>query len=513
MTSGPIDQSRAAPALQALARARVIPLSIVAIDRAVVGLRQVPRGWEIVGWTPQRDGLIEELAATTGELGGGLLLWAPADEATAAVLRRHLDWLRPRPVGLRTAVGLGDRLGIAAPGHIQALRANPGIAPVLAQQSSRELSRTHRRFVDVLTAATFGVMAEGWHDGFGADADHLKSTSEVDAAIAAGFTTITVDPIHLVPDMPADAPRSRIKTAFEAIDWTDLEDDEQSFRERYADHLDTDDRVIPVPTDALTAAAARFAPAVAHLVRAWRHLGSIAPSDAAEFEVAVDETGHQTTAVDHIYLVTELQRLGVRPVAFAPRFVGTFEKGVDYLGDPAELEADIATHASIARRLGPYKVSVHSGSDKFSVYDAVRRSTGGLVHLKTSGTSYLEALRTIAVAEPALFRNVWRIAAEAYAASRSSYHVSARLEDAPDITSIPDAALPNLLDARSVREILHVTYGAVLVGHSPAAGDAQQAAGSEGSPAVIDAVMTHRERYWAGLANHIGRHLAPFSRP
>lgn len=103
----------------------------------------------------------------------------------------------------------------------------PAFAPVLAQQSSRELSRTHRRFVDVLTAATFGVMAEGWHDGFGADADHLKSTSEVDAAIAAGFTTITVDPIHLVPDMPADAPRSRIKTAFEAIDWADLEDDEQ----------------------------------------------------------------------------------------------------------------------------------------------------------------------------------------------------------------------------------------------------------------------------------------------
>jgi len=499
MTSGSFAQEGSTPVLHRLERAGVVSLSVTSIDHAVIGLRQQRNGWEIVGWAPGRNGLVEELDATTSELDGGLLLSAPANETTAAVLRRSLDWLRPAPVGLRTSAGLGDRLGIATPGHIRALRRNPGVAPILAQQSARELSRTHRRFVDVLTDATFGAMAEGWRDGFGADADHLKSTSEVDAAIAAGFTTITVDPIHLVPDMPADAPRSRIQAAFETIDWAALEDDEQSFRERHADHLDTDDRVIPVPMDGLIAAAARFAPAVGHLVRLWRHLGSLGPAGAVEFEVAVDEIGHPTTAVDHIYLVTELQRLGVRLVAFAPRFVGTFEKGVDYLGDPADLEADIATHASIARRLGPYKVSVHSGSDKFSIYDAVRRSTGGLVHLKTSGTSYLEALRTIALVEPALFRNVWRVATEAYATGRSSYHVSARLADAPEIGSVTDAALPNLLDLRSVREILHVTYGAVLVENPQLA--------------IIASLMTHRERYWAGLASHIGRHLAPFARP
>ncbi|RXL43375.1 hypothetical protein EO238_34780, partial [Citrobacter sp. AAK_AS5] len=73
-------------------------------------------------------------------------------------------------------------------------------------------------------------------------------------------------------------------------------------------------------------------------------------------------------------------------------------------------EADIAVHAAIARRFGSYKLSLHSGSDKFSIYEIAARHTRGSVHLKTAGTSYLEALRAVAQVSPDLFRAVYTFA-------------------------------------------------------------------------------------------------------
>src|SRR5665811_961482 len=170
----------------------------------------------------------------------------------------------------------------------------------------------------------------------------------------------------------------------------------------------------PLPREALAAAAARFGAAVVQVVIMYRHLRDASDGREVEFEVAVDEIDHPTTGVDHVYLATELHRLGVSWVSFAPRFVGDFEKGIDYLGDRAEFASDVEIHAAIARRLGDYKLGVHSGSDKFSIYGAVARSTRDRLHLKPSGTSYLVALETIVAADPELMRRVWRVALEAY---------------------------------------------------------------------------------------------------
>ena len=111
----------------------------------------------------------------------------------------------------------------------------------------------------------------------------------------------------------------------------------------------------------------------------------------------MDETEEPTSPAEHVYIASELRRLGVKWVSFAPRFVGRFEKGVDYIGDVQAFKDNLAIHAAIARQFGPYKLSLHSGSDKFSIYSIFMEETRGLAHLKTAGTSYLEALRTIAV--------------------------------------------------------------------------------------------------------------------
>ena len=86
----------------------------------------------------------------------------------------------PSLLGLETSLGLGDRLGLATPGHIRAVRGTC-LGPILAQQSIREMERTNRTPDDVMDDATWGVLQEGWREGFGSDADHLDSHEPSDS--------------------------------------------------------------------------------------------------------------------------------------------------------------------------------------------------------------------------------------------------------------------------------------------------------------------------------------------
>ena len=119
-------------------------------------------------------------------------------------------------------------------------------------------------------------------------------------------------------------------------------------------------------------------------------------------------------------------------VSFAPRFVGQFEKGVEFIGDLDALQRDFEIHAAIARALGPYKLSLHSGSDKYSTYPLIAEATKGLVHLKTAGTSWAEALRVIAHHDPDLMREVLALALDSFEANRKSYHLSCDPSADPD---------------------------------------------------------------------------------
>ena len=500
-------------AIGALRQAGALEASLTSVDGGAVGIQAGEHGWQVLGWAPAGAPLPDGLDGDSTELGGGTLITGNPDRGNAAVLRRLIPWLRPRlvvgspSVGGGPSVGVGDRLGVAAPGHVAAFRANPGIVPVLAQQSARELARTGRSFQDVADAATFGVLAAGWRSGFGADADHLKSIADIDAGIDAGCTMFTADPIELVPDLAADAPQDAIDVAFAAVPWTDLDDDAAAFRARYPERLDLDSGPLELPPPAIHAAAARFGAAAVQVAAMYRHLAAALPPGSFEFEVAVDEIEHRTTPIDHVYLATELHRLGVGWVSFAPRFVGEFEKGIDYLGDRAEFEADVEVHAAIARSLGDYKLSVHSGSDKFSIYDAVVRGTRDRVHLKTSGTSYLVALETVAASDPELMRRVWRVALDAYTTARVTYHVSATAADAPSPDGASPATLARLLNDPNTREILHVTYGSVLHGDPDGGASGGGGLGDD----LRAAIWTQREAYWSNLDAHIGRHLRPFA--
>jgi hypothetical protein len=417
----------------------------------------------------------------------------PLTASNAAELRRRLPGLQPAPLGLQTSAGTGDRLGLATPGHVRAF-ADTGIAPIFAQQSIREMARTGRTPVDVLTDATWGAFQAGWRGPVGADADHLKTTADADVTAAAGFSLYTIDPGEHV-DSGADVAGPEVLAAKAALlPWQVLDTSPADLQARYAGRtFDLGERLLLISREQILRAAAKYGGAVAHVVRLHRHLAG--KGIPFELEVSVDETETPTTHAEHYYVASELKRLGVRWVSLAPRFVGRFEKGVDYIGDREALRADLIGHAQVARALGPYKLSLHSGSDKFSVYPLIVEAARGQVHLKTAGTSYLEALRVISQVDKGFFREILGLAREHYAADRASYHVSAQVERVPAPEALVDDDLPRLLENFDAREVLHVTFGTVLGRW----GDRLKAA-----------LIENEDTYYALLERHFARHLSPF---
>jgi hypothetical protein len=421
-----------------------------------------------------------------------------ANETNMAALRKQVVFLRPILTGMKPSVGLGDRLGLATPGHIAA-GGNSGFVLVLAQQSIREMTRTARTAQQVMDEAIFGVLQSGYDAGFGSDADHLKTTADVDVTAKAGFTFFTIDPSLHVDDTVNSANEAELAGRVDK-----MADDGVSgaagWKRKYLEKTFTIGK-LSVRFDGLTLlrAAAKYGRAVAHSEMMGKHIAKVAPK--FELELSVDETALPTSVAEHLFVAQELAERGVKLTSLAPRFIGEFEKGIDYKGDLKAFEASLADHAAIARHYGPYKISIHSGSDKFAIYPAVARITENKFHLKTAGTSYLEALRVVARRDVPMFREIVGFCRDRFDTDKATYHISATLAKAPAATALKDADLERVyLDENDGRQILHVTFGSVLT-----------SAGSDGKTLFRARLMELLNResglFVEVLKKHIGRHV------
>ncbi len=255
---------------------------------------------------------------------------------------------------------------------------------MLAQQSVRELELMGRDYEQVLDAATWAVFREGFRRPWGADGDHLKTAEWVRTALQAGYTMITADVSDHLCRQYLGAPESELRGAYEALEPGYRRRIEQAYLGRKL-VLETGEQVHFAEGELLRTAVV-YGEAIAHAARLYRSGVEVKGEGGFDFELSVDETETPTEAVAHAFMALEARAAGIRLTSLAPRFIGEFQKGIDYTGDPQAFARSLRPHASLARELG-HRLSIHSGSDKFAVFPAIGRETRSRFHIKTSGTS------------------------------------------------------------------------------------------------------------------------------
>jgi hypothetical protein len=295
----------------------------------------------------------------------------------------------------RLSFGVGDRFAHQADAQLAAferLAAEGVVVAPIWNKSHREHTFIGSEPGSVRAAAAAAVAARGWSHPWFVDADHVRLETVERFLEASDFFTIDV----------ADA-----------IGTPAAEADVKAFVARHPEltqplTIPGIAKPIPLGEDALAAIVSRYLQACRQAGELSRHILAHKGSDVV-IEVSMDETEEPQTPPVLLVILALLAEEGVPLQAIAPKFTGRFNKGVDYVGDlgrfEREFSADVAVLAFAAARFGlpeSLKLSVHSGSDKFSLYPVIRRTlarTGAGVHLKTAGTTWLEELIGLSEAE------------------------------------------------------------------------------------------------------------------
>ncbi len=319
----------------------------------------------------------------------------------------------PAPLMLpRFSIGVGDRFAHQADAQLAAcaLAAEAGIdvTPVW-NKSNREHTILGSEPSETRAAANLAVNKLHWTKPYFVDADHITFTT-VDRFLAqCDFFTIDVA---------------------EAIGRASEPDRVKAFVARHPELLGEvliPGIAAPFHTDAglVTAVGHKFLGAVHEARHIYRKL--LAAKGEGRFvpEISMDETDAPQTPFELLVILAAIADEQIPIQTIAPKFTGRFNKGVEYVGDVArfqtEFEQDIAAIAYAVDRYGlprNLKLSVHSGSDKFSLYPAIHqvlRSSGAGVHVKTAGTTWLEELIGLAESGSAGLDLCKRIYREAHA--------------------------------------------------------------------------------------------------
>lgn len=419
----------------------------------------------------------------------------PLSHENRLVLNRYFDYTVPQSFGKKMAtIGLGDRLGLASPGHIETIR-DRNIKPVLAQQSIRELNLTNRSMTDIVDAASFAVFQEGYKGGFGADGDHLKEEEDIKYALSIGMSMLTLDCSDYIVNGVSSLTADEIRVKYETLP----EEKRQHFESNYLNKtFDANGVSISFDERELMKNVLVYEKAIDYMVHVY---DSYIRKETREidFEVSIDETETITSPAEHFFVAKELLDLDVDVTSLAPRFCGEFQKGIDYIGDVEQFEIELNEHAKIADYFG-YKLSIHSGSDKFSVFPIIAKYTNNVLHVKTAGTNWLEAVRVIAKTNPELYRKMHHFALENFDEALKFYHVTPDLNSIKPLDTVSDVALSEYMNNDAARQVFHVTYGFILTAKNEA-----------GAYLFRDDIMKeltkHESEYRISLENHIGKHL------
>jgi len=293
------------------------------------------------------------------------------------------------------SMGIGDRFTHQGKAQLRALirakKHGVDVVPVW-NKSHREHMIIGTSPADVRREADEAVKALGWRSSYYVDADHI-SMKNVDIFVnSSDFFTLDV------------------------ADFTGRcadESDVCSFVDKHRKHVGSlsipgIEESIVVTEERIEAIAHKFLLAVKEAGNIYRHVEAAKGAENFITEISMDETDESQTPVELFFILAAIADESIPAQTIAPKFTGRFNKGVDYVGDVGrftrEFEEDLAVINFAIKEFGlpeNLKLSVHSGSDKFSIYGAIskaiRKYDAGL-HLKTAGTTWLEELIGLAMA-------------------------------------------------------------------------------------------------------------------
>jgi hypothetical protein len=282
--------------------------------------------------------------------------------------------------------GVGDRFAHQAEAQLKAcmMAAELGVDVIpVWNKSNREHTIIGSVPMSVRHAADAAVGKLGWRKPYFCDADHINFET-VDGFIeACDFYTIDV------------------------ADWIGKPADPTEFVEKHPEligdlEIPGIDRELHTTAEFVRQVAAKYITAVKEASRIYRKIDIAKGAGKFVTEVSMDETDYPQTPVELLIILVAIADEGIPIQTIAPKFTGRFNKGVDYVGDVAkfteEFSDDIAAIAFAVKNYGlpsTLKLSVHSGSDKFSIYEPMKemlRKFDAGVHIKTAGTNWLEEL-------------------------------------------------------------------------------------------------------------------------
>ena len=310
------------------------------------------------------------------------------------------------------SVGTGDRFSHQAKAQLQAciMALDSGIEVIpVWNKSNREHTIIGSEPAATRAAADAAIQALNWKLPYFCDADHINLQTVGRFLGACDFYTIDVADFigQAAPDLAID---SFVERYSELLGSIQLEGTKASFE---------------ITPEILRQTARKYLTAVINAGKVYRAIAAAKGEGNFISEVSMDETDTQQTPVELLVILAAIADEGIPVQTIAPKFSGRFNKGVDYVGDVAQFERefalDVGAIAFAVQHFGlpaNLKLSVHSGSDKFSIYPAIhatiqRFNTG--VHLKTAGTSWLEELIGLAESGGDALLLAKEIYADAYA--------------------------------------------------------------------------------------------------
>jgi hypothetical protein len=287
------------------------------------------------------------------------------------------------------SLGMGDRFAHQAAPQLRAciLAAEQGaeIIPVW-NKSNREHATIGSEPSTTRAAADAAVRALRWQKPYHVDADHIRLETVDRFVPHSDFYTIDVADWIGQPADPT-AVKSFVSRHPELVGIITIPHVERPFN---------------TSASQIESMARKYLLAVQQAGEIYRHIAQAKGEDNFITEVSMDETDSPQTPPELLVILAAIADERIPLQTLAPKFTGRFNKGVDYVGDIAQFEKEFSDDlAVIAFAVGQYalpktlKLSVHSGSDKFSIYRPMRRALerfGAGLHLKTAGTTWLEEL-------------------------------------------------------------------------------------------------------------------------